>query len=473
MTADLDFGALGFRCGIEIHQQLDGRKLFCDCPVDIRKGDPQFVVRRRLRASAGESGAVDAAAAHEQGKAKSFAYECYHDNVCLVELDEEPPHQVNRHALEAAVMFCRMVDAKVVDRVQVMRKVVIDGSNVSGFQRTMLIGRDGFVQVDGRRIVIESIYLEEESAQSVSRKRDVDTYNLSRLGIPLIEVQTGPDIRDPLECRDVAAKIGMLLRSTGACRRGIGSIRQDVNLSIKGGSRVEVKGFQDLRSIPKVIDAEIARQLKVIRQGKKVISEVRKAEPDLSTSFLRPMPGAARMYPETDIPPFVPDVDVSRIAQTIEQRLDVLAEMDIEVGIAKELVKQDIVLSDFTSRFPSVDPKFIAEVLVVLPKEIRRKYGKDIDVLSHVDGLLQRVQEGKMSRSAVMEALVDIAHGRKVDFSRFEMVSDARIEDQVREAMRKNPGVSQGALMGLVMAQLRGRVDGRKVKEIVDRVVGK
>ncbi|MBW2991422.1 Glu-tRNA(Gln) amidotransferase GatDE subunit E, partial [Candidatus Woesearchaeota archaeon] len=192
--ADLNYNELGLKCGIEIHQQLEGKKLFCNCATEIRKGDPDFKVVRRLRASAGEEGGVDQAALYEQKKQKYFVYQGYDDITCDVELDEEPPHPVNQDALRAALQVAKMLNCKIVDEIQVMRKTVIDGSNTSGFQRTMVIGMNGFVEVGGKKVSIEGVFLEEEACQIIERTKtkNYDIYNLSRLGIPLIEIATGP-----------------------------------------------------------------------------------------------------------------------------------------------------------------------------------------------------------------------------------------------------------------------------------------
>src|SRR3989338_1320255 len=98
----LDYHHLGLMMGLEIHQQLEGKKLFCNCPTQIRDDQPHFTIHRKLRASAGESGEIDIAAQQEQSRGRSFAYEGYTDTTCLVEADEEPPHELNKDALYTA-----------------------------------------------------------------------------------------------------------------------------------------------------------------------------------------------------------------------------------------------------------------------------------------------------------------------------------------------------------------------------------
>lgn len=263
------YSALGLKCGIEIHQQLEGTKLFCDCPTYINADDdPHHVIYRRLRAVSGETGQTDAAASQEQEKAKQFAYRIYNNSCCLVELDEQPPLPLNDNALYTTLQVCKLLNASIVKEAQIMRKTVIDGSNTTGFQRTLLVGYDGAVQTAQGQVRIANICLEEDSAKIISRTPTCDTYNLSRLGIPLIEIGTHPDITSPQQCQQVASMLGMMLRSTGRVKRGLGTIRQDVNISIEGGNRIEIKGAQDLEMIPTLVSQEVERQLKIIQLNK-------------------------------------------------------------------------------------------------------------------------------------------------------------------------------------------------------------
>src|SRR3989338_10912833 len=272
----LDYHMLNFKCGLEIHQQLPDKKLFCNCPCIITDEKPDYTIKRKLKAIAGETGQIDVAALHEQTKQKYFVYHCYKNNTCLVEIDEEPPHCINQEALSTTLLVAKMLHATIIDTIIFMRKTVVDGSNVSGFQRTALIATDGYIETSEGKITIPTSCLEEEAAKAVERTKEYNVYNLSRLGIPLIEIATNPDIKTPAGAKEAAEKIGMILRSTNKVKRGLGSIRQDVNLSVKNGARVEIKGFQDIKSIPTVIDFEIKRQLEILGMGEKIKSEVRK-----------------------------------------------------------------------------------------------------------------------------------------------------------------------------------------------------
>jgi len=261
----LDYSKLGLKAGLEIHQQLDtSTKLFCNCPTTVRDDQPDIVIKRRLRAAAGEAGEVDIAAAYEQLKSKHFIYHAYNDTVCAVELDEEPIQDLNEEALAITLQTSLLFNAKTVDKIMVMRKTVVDGSNTSGFQRTALVARNGSMEVMSGKIRISSVCIEEESAKIAERTSEYDVYNLSRLGIPLVEVATEPDIKSPEQAAEVAEYIGMVLRSTGKVKRGLGTIRQDLNVSIKEGARVEIKGAQELKMLPKLVEIEAQRQMNLV-----------------------------------------------------------------------------------------------------------------------------------------------------------------------------------------------------------------
>ena len=259
------YRSIGFKCGLEIHQRLDTKeKLFCSCSAGITTDNAIGKVERFQRAVAGELGLVDPSTEFEGMRHRKFVYTIYEKSSCLVDVDEEPPHNLNRDALALGLKACAVLKAAIPDEVEVMRKVVVDGSDPSAFQRSMMIGFDGQLEVDGKHIAIPSIFLEEESSSIEGRMDNVVVYGLDRIGVPLVEIDTGPDIRSPQEAKSTAMKIGLLLRLNGCAQRGIGSIRQDVNISVSGGRRVEIKGFQSLESMDTVIENEVYRQLRLI-----------------------------------------------------------------------------------------------------------------------------------------------------------------------------------------------------------------
>ena len=227
---ELDYEKLGFKCGLECHQQLEGKKLFCNCHTLNSDKEPDIKIERRLRAVAGETGYVDVAAEFEMMKKKKIIYGASSEDTCLVETDEEPPHELNKQALETTLKIALLLNARIVDEIQVMRKTVVDGSNVSGFQRTALVAMNGFVETSLGQVRIPTICLEEEAAQKLEESKDFVKYRLDRLGIPLIEIATSADIKSPEHAKEVAAYIGMILRSVENVKRGLGTIRQDVNI---------------------------------------------------------------------------------------------------------------------------------------------------------------------------------------------------------------------------------------------------
>ncbi len=246
------------KAGLEVHQQLRTGKLFCACPSELSER-VLGTFSRRLRPAGGEEGTVDAAAAFQASRGLSYRYETVPTS-CLVEMDEEPPHPLNEEALDTALTLAAFFGARPVDEIQVMRKIVVDGSNTSGFQRTALVATDGRLEIGGRTISILSVCLEEDAARKVGESSGEVVYRLDRLGIPLIEIATGPEITSGEEAREVAQEIGALLRATRRVRRGIGTIREDLNVSAEGGARIEIKGVQELRKIQEYVENEVARQ---------------------------------------------------------------------------------------------------------------------------------------------------------------------------------------------------------------------
>lgn len=272
ITDKLDYKKLGLACGLELHQQLDTHKLFCNCPSIIIKDDSKAdkIITRKLQAVISESGKEDLTAKEEQNKHQVYKYYFYNKCNCLVETDSQPPFSINQEALEIAIMISKLTNSSLVDYSQIMRKQVLDGSNISGFQRTLMIATHGYLQFDFGKLRINKILLEEDSARVIERKKDEVVYSLDRLGIPLIELVAWHDIHDPEDVKKVAKKLGEIFRLTCRVKRGLGSIRQDINISITNGARVEIKGTQDLDLIPEIVKREVVRQLNIIEVKKEL-----------------------------------------------------------------------------------------------------------------------------------------------------------------------------------------------------------
>ncbi len=607
----MDYQKIGFRCGLEIHQQLEGRKLFCHCPTRLRDDLPDFTLARKLRAVAGEGGEVDTAAEQEQLKSKTFFYQGYHNSTCLVECDEEPPRAVNQEALYCTLQFCRMVEAEVPPIVQVMRKTVVDGSNTAGFQRTALIARKGKILLStgeaSGEVSLENINLEEDAARIIDEKTDSRTFCLDRLGIPLIEIGTGPDIKSPEQCLEAARKLGMLLRSLPNVKRGLGTIRQDVNVSIKGGARVEIKGAQELKQLPLLVELEVKRQQELIKikeelksrrlNGLKIVElstlmqdsasgiikealegeaaegpgkvmgiklhglasflgrelqpgyrvgselsgrarikagvgglfhsdelpnygiteaeikrirkkldcqpadafvlvageeerarkalaaayeravelwegvprEVRKAAPDGTTSYLRPMPGAARMYPETDVPLIYPDLAQIELPELLEEKIKRFQEeFRLSPDLAVFLARSDKVslFEELAGKHPSIKPAFIAETLTSTLLDIKRQYQLDPGKLTdgHFRDLFRHLQENKIHKDIVLDVLLEMIKGT-FDVRKYASLGTEEIHRVIKEIVEKNKTAPLGALMGLCMKALAGKASGKFISE--------
>jgi glutamyl-tRNA(Gln) amidotransferase subunit E len=261
----VDYAKIGLKIGLEIHQQLNvGSKLFCSClPELFKEGDPEITFLRRLRPMQSELGQVDPSVFFEAQKGIKILYEAPRSCACLVDMDEEPPQPMNKDALRVVLMAALMMNMHPVDEVHVMRKIIIDGSSTTGFQRTSIIASDGWINVGEKTIPIQAVSLEEDSARKmgIDEEGRIIRYRVDRLGIPLIEVTTAPVMYSPLEAYQVALVIGRILRDTGKVMRGLGVIRQDLNVSIINGTLVEIKGVQALELISTVIEYEVQRQL--------------------------------------------------------------------------------------------------------------------------------------------------------------------------------------------------------------------
>ena len=258
-----DYKAIGLKVGLEIHAQLDTTKLFCSCGSDLV--DTQNAsIKRRLRPTMSELGEIDPAAKEEFTKKVMQLYKASLDHACLVYADEEPPHNPNPDAVHILLQIAALLKATIVDQIHFMRKIVIDGSNVSGFQRTALVALDGIAYSEFGTVRIPTVCLEEDAARLIETAGRTKIWNMDRLGTPLVEIATDPSMHHPRQARDIALYLGQAMKATKRLKRGIGTIRQDVNISISGGTRVELKGVQELNLIEDYVTRECTRQLALI-----------------------------------------------------------------------------------------------------------------------------------------------------------------------------------------------------------------
>ncbi len=283
------------KAGLEIHQQLKAsRKLFCNCKPELIQEEPDFVVVRELHPSVGETEEMDKTMLLELKKGKRHVYQGYNDHTCLYEIDETPPILPSEEHIRIAVRIAKAFDAKILPIRYVMRKQYLDGSVPSGFQRTMMIAHGGYVPLsNGKKVRIRYMFLEEDAARKIEEKPKEVIRRVDRLGIPLIEISTEPDMESAEEVREAAEKIGLALRFLGVAKRGIGTIRQDVNVSVEGGARVEIKGVQMLDRIVPLIENEVRRQEELLKiaqelQRRKVLpEEIMAQEPKDVTDILK------------------------------------------------------------------------------------------------------------------------------------------------------------------------------------------
>lgn len=631
MAMKIDYGAVGLRVGLEIHRQLDtAKKLFCECPTSPAGGGKEITFTRWLREAQSELGEVDPAAAFEARKRRKIIYHADTESVCLVEMDEEPPHDLNWEAVEVALTAALLMNAKPVDEVHVMRKIVIDGSNTTGFQRTCVIALDGEVEVDGKKIPIQTITLEEDAARIMEQRPNEVHYDLRRLGIPLIEVSTAPVISSPEEAYKVAYTIGRILRATGKVKRGIGTVRQDLNISIEGGALVEIKGVQELDLLPKVVELEVVRQIHLLRirdelerrgvreedirnepiidvtkvfaktkskivegklreggavyalklrgfggllgleaapgvrlgaelsgrarawsevegifhtdelpgygiseeevnELKKIVeagdmdavvlvasdperardalervreraiealhgvpSETRGVKPDGATIYLRPRPGAARMYPETDIPPYpISKEYIEELRKKLPPTLDALAEqLSKKYGLSSQIINE-LVDSERVELFErivaetGVQPSVVASILTEHMKSLKRE-GVNVEMIGD-EGLIEffrMVAGGELAKEAAPEVMrwmaknpgksireaVEALGLRPVDLGEVE-ARISELADKYGELLRRSPDKAISIIMGDLMRVYRGKIDGAKLHQMVSEIV--
>ena len=478
----MDYVKLGVKAGLEIHQQLDTKeKLFSSAPAYLRSDKADFTIKRKLHAIAGEAGKIDAAVKHEASLDKEFLYEVHKDTTSLVEIDEEPPKMVNQEALEEALKIALLLNCEIYQHGQIMRKTVIDGSNTSGFQRTVLIGHDGYVETSFGKVPVDTVVLEEDSARIVSKDEKISVYRLDRLGIPLVEIATSAALKNPEQIKETALKIGEILRVCKV-KRGIGTIRQDLNISIKGHDRVEIKGFQDPKMMIQTADKEIERQIEDINSGK-TNGEVRQALETGETKFMRPMPGKFRMYPETDLPLLYISLDlINHMKKNLpKMRHDIRDELK-KKGLNDEMIK--LILDENLDEFEVLlrvyekDANLVAKLVVLWPREIATKNNVSYEEVRKVltesilEKVLEALKQGKISEGDIKKVLNEVYSGKSIDKALIiEKMDDSDIEEKIAQIVKEKPGLRANAYMGLVIQKLGPNVDKRRAMEILNKIV--
>ena len=616
---------LGAKVGLEIHQQLaTNKKLFCNC-TPIESDDYSIKFQRKLRASKSELGEFDPAALFESTKSKTIMYYANEESSCLVEQDEEPPHELDKDAKRIALIISASLKSNIFSEIYPMRKTVIDGSNTTGFQRTMLISQGGFYNVGKKKIGIQSICLEEDAAKILGEEGNIRKFGLERLGVPLVEIATEPFEVDLSEIKKIALSLGRILRSTKKVKRGLGSIRQDVNVSIKDGKGVviEVKGVQQLDQLEKIVEYEAKRQhglLKIskkikennwswdnqdkkditelftkckskivqnaiqknqkiiavsfknmagifgyspydgIRLGKEVAELVRFfgiggvfhsdelpnygiEESDLielksflqinendaflilaspeekihtvidqiilriehiknygipidtrlatqsgETKFLRPRPGAARMYPETDIPPIIISKNELIYAEKNIPKLwdESIKEIEIKYKMNQQLAEQ-IFDSKYMELFENIiknnkiNSTFVASILCSTITNLERK-GLDSNLLKNEDvlKLFELLEEGEIAKESIEIIFEDIMSKKSQNVkdamknTSLESIDDENLDRIIKDIVEKNQEIIKnqkeraiGPLMGIAMKELRGKVSGEIINNLL------
>jgi len=479
----INYKKLRLRCGLEIHQQLDTEeKLFCSCSTEMKEREITKTIKRKQHPVASELGEIDVAAQYEFLRNRVFNYQIFRNETCLVELDEEPPHPLNQEALSVALQVALMLNCELPNEIHVMRKTVIDGSNTSGFQRTAVIGLNGSMKFKGKKIGITHVSLEEDAAAIVKEEGENVTYRLNRLGVPLVEIGTGLlEGYSPQEVQEIAFNIGMICRSTEKVKRGIGTIRQDVNVSIRGGKRVEMKGVQELGLLAKIVELEVKRQLDL----PKVEEETRTVNEDGTTKYTRPLPGSARMYPETDIQPIAVQKEfVEKLKKELpEPWTKKLARFESKYKLSEDLAIQ-IIRSEHLELFEKIVGKtnapasIVANTFISTIKDLEKREKVNLKRLrdEHYIDLFENVSKRRIVKEAIPEIIKFLAE--KPGETATSAIKELNLEPlsltdlkKIIEEVLTRPGLTYEKAVGIVMSKVRGRIEAEVVMQQVKKMM--
>jgi glutamyl-tRNA(Gln) amidotransferase, subunit E len=274
-----EYRRIGFKSGLEVHQQLATKeKLFCHCPCGVfqKNGDYDAEVIRHMRPAMSELGGYDGTALMEFKTRKNIIYRINNETACTYEIDDTPPFKINPEALEIALKISLLSKLNVVGEVHITRKQYLDGSIPTGFQRTAILGVNGHIQLRNKKVNLIQLSIEEDSCREIADVGHERWYKTDRLGMPLIETVTAPELFTPDELREAAEYIRFLNRSTGLVRTGMGAGREDVNVSCRGGSRVEIKGVAHNKWIPELSHNEAFRQWALLHIKKLLLERITK-----------------------------------------------------------------------------------------------------------------------------------------------------------------------------------------------------
>ncbi|MEM5811530.1 MAG: hypothetical protein QXG91_02195 [Candidatus Aenigmatarchaeota archaeon] len=551
------------KIGLEIHFQLDvDKKLFCNCRTSLKEKNPIKIVTRKLHPVESELMEVDIATKYEFLRDRIFVYEVFDEESCEVETDEEPPHPINKEALEIALQIAKLFNCFIPRELHVMRKIVTDGSNVSGFQRTLVVGLNGYFYFKDKKIEIKQVTLEEDAASLKEITSDKVVYKLNRLGIPLVEISTSIiENFSPDEIVEIASIIGNICFSTKKVKNVLGSIRQDVNISTEYFKRIEIKGIQELSLIKKVIENEINRQnilnsilpnetiekniylhenyfavrlnnfsnlfkndvfknelltsiesfgykssdLKIefdkndcilLGKDKKLLeflidrinmlikreSEVRASDENGNTRFLRPLPTAARMYPETDIPViYISDEMKNEILKSLPETFLEKEKKFLSFGMSKDIVEQIIkskyldLFEEIIEKFKNLNKNVVANFFVSVLKDLKRRENLNVDVLSreYFIELFDSLDKGLIVKEALPEIVkYSITKKKSVTEAINELnlrkMSFDEVRSFVEEIIRKTKISDKRKIFSVVMKEARLRCDAEDVKKALN-----
>ena len=615
---EADYRKVGFKSGLEIHQQLlTEKKLFCRCPAGRYSREYNAEILRHMRPTLSEMGVYDGTALMEFKTKKEIIYRINRDTVCTYEMDDTPPFLINEEALEIALGIGILFNCNIVDELHIARKQYLDGSIPTGFQRTAIFALDGSIPYKNRNVKIVQMSIEEDSCREVADIGHDRFYITDRLGMPLIETVTEPAMKTPNEVAEVANLCSKLVRSTNRVRRGMGAAREDVNVSVIGGTRVEIKGVPKISRIPLLTYNEAMRQWNLLRLREElkkrgitkdtfkvesfditnilknphyipiknavetglkikcvvlkgfsellhwqtqtdtyfskeisdrvrviaclttipnlihsdsksdtitssdwqrvrkfvnasendtlvivwgneadtqtaineiiirakeatigIPSETRQALSDGTNGFERILPGADRMYPDTDLPPKkIPAKQLEKIKNWLPEQFWERVKWYQELGIPEDTIP-DLSISKYADLFKKavtnwkIDPTTAAVAIIQYPKRLKKE-NHNVELLNEdvFENILKGFADKKIPRDAILSAMQNVLElGLFTEEIFFKQMNDDELDKEIKSARNElnekkiiNKENSELVLMGILMKKLRGRVSAPEV----------
>lgn len=446
------------KIGLEIHVPLNTQqKLFCSCPTNYYEvGEPNI-------------------------------------NTCPVctGMPGIKPYPLNYSALEAAIMVAQLLDCKVVlENIFVKRKHYNYPDLPSGYQRTSEpVGKDGKLNGVG----IWEVHLEEDPGRYDLKTGYVD-YN--RSGVPLLEIVTAPDMKTPEDVRNFMRELTNLLKYTERIIDVGGVMRADVNISIEGGAKVEIKNINSVAGAFKAIQYELVRQKNMLSRGAVIRQETRGFnEKTMVTTSMRVKETAAdyRYIPDPDIPPLqfedklIEGILLPETPQLRKKRL--IEKYGVREDYAQTMVKDKDVADLFEQVMVAGKLKSELASMWICREVLRQLNYRSIELnesrlnTSIMVELLELVQSNNITENVgkkILERVIDSGESPKAVVEKEglgRISSKDELSTVVAEVLKENPQAiadyknggekALNYLMGQVMKKMKGRADSKVINKLL------